>query len=946
MANEKELESKAKKVADGYDKVMKEYNGQVIYSITKNDKDEQMYEDNYIWTYYDDIHEYFTTYYTTQNKSKRLERLNAAYQRYTKRKNANNQQAKNNPAPQNNQQVQNGQAQQNSQQLQNSQQGQNNSVAQSNQQVQNGQVAQNSQQLQNSQQGQNNSVAQSNQQGQNNPVAQKKKLSATEVFDEFSQEMQLKDKEPPVKVEAGTWKFVSKERINEIRKMCQWIYRHYNDTGIGGHTQMFFAQKFVLNQPIPIKMVAFYMVENKLDSLKPEDILRIYKEYSPDYDNFRNHVAKSKIHFIDMLTGKRIRWERLENAMQVAIQSTPIINQIGKMETNAIEEEQAKLNNPSQNQASNNASNNSNPSNSNLNNSNLNNSSLNNSNLNNSNLNNSSLNNSNLNNSNLCNSNANNVIDEQLIKEAAQNSKATFEQLLNKLIAYKKLEEEINSATTQQTKTQKQQQLDALKEEITKIVNDSQKKIAFFRDIINSEDKGINEETETMDKVGNGLGWVDSSLNNLVTVESDARNYIKELNESKSEEGLAGLLKKLFEKYDIDKILEKYENIAGKIFSLLGGVTGVVEVITFVMDAVNFWNSISQITVMENVSTATELTSGVVSLSSNIMGAVEAIKDSFFALEETAEATETITNLTKATGITLAIAGGISAGKGIFDLAKINRQNKVKNEALDSINSNISAKIAVNSSNNNNSNNNNNANAVNNNSNSNNVNAVNVALLKEKKIIENIDAQYKRGAGKKKFSAIANVLTGGLDVAGGVVIATGVAFPIGTVALGISLGLKFITWAVNRYKKKVAYKEIIDKYIDMDIIYQKVKDNMLNGVADKATLEKKIDANKSNIKRQIRYEIAAKEGCSNPEKFMQFILKKYALFLYNKVFYDDKNKLIHKGRNNFKDLTKDGTESYMYRNFLKGYGIRAAYPKDENDDPYPDAVTIATQIKY
>ncbi len=791
MASKKELEAKAKSVADGYDKVIKEYNDQIIYKIADNNKDKQIYIDNYIWTYYDSIHEYFENYYNKdENTSKRLKRLFEAYESYKQSDNKHNISS--------------------------------------------------------------NSISQDNQQGG--------QLSVSETLNQFASQMELKsekEKEVPVNVEPGAWKNVNASYVSEIRKMCQWIYRHYNDTGIGGKTQMFFAQKYILNQPLPIKMVAFYMVENKLTSLQPTDIINIYVSYKPDYHRFKDSISQSKIHIFNKMMGKNIKWSRLENAMQVAIQSSEYINEIGRIE-NKEESNRAFIQDGEKGDLD------------------------------------------------ISNNELDSVVDANI---------NALTELFNALIAYKNLKEkaevdERNGDIDDSTR----QELQIKMNEIVSKVNNENINIDSFYNVIKSNAKSLGGKKSVKDIIMKQAPSIKKKSNNMSKIEPFARSMVAEANALAE----SGQLSPIGITKTIVKISKEYKKIADIVKTSIGGMSNIAGIISLYFNYINFFKSIKKKTAMQNTSDAMGILGETAVLAGSITSTVNGIMKSANLMQPKAT-TSLISSASSGVSVINVVAGGATAignsivmGKGIFDVVKANKQSSIEKKAYNDI---------VSSSNDD----------------------------RTKNIMKNVDLQYKNNNKKNNYNAYEKIISGGLKSAGGVLTMTGVGALIGSVLTGISLGVDLVSWIVDTKKSNKSYKEIIDNYIGMEKVYEDVKTNILSNSSDKTNAEKLITSNKDKIKRQIRYEVAAIEGCSNPTIFMEFILKKYASFIYNKIFYiNGENKpqnLIHKEREDFDKLKEKGTDSYKYREFLKAYGIKVTYPKNISDTPAPSATAIAKKMK-
>lgn len=110
------------------------------------------------------------------------------------------------------------------------------------------------------------------------------------------------------------------QKIN-MNKISQWMVRN----AAGSDTASSFVLNFIMNQPVRLKLLAYYLIET--ESRRATDSLGILNSqgYVPDLNHFKDKMIASKFKFWKRFTGSAIYWDKLGDAMRTALSCKPIM---------------------------------------------------------------------------------------------------------------------------------------------------------------------------------------------------------------------------------------------------------------------------------------------------------------------------------------------------------------------------------------------------------------------------------------------------------------------------------------------------------------------------------------------------------------------------------------------------------------------------------------------
>jgi hypothetical protein len=165
--------------------------------------------------------------------------------------------------------------------------------------------------------------------------------------------------------------------------------------------------------------------------------------------------------------------------------------------------------------------------------------------------------------------------------------------------------------------------------------------------------------------------------------------------------------------------------------------------------------------------------------------------------------------------------------------------------------------------------------------------------------------------------AAAQMVSGSLELMGGVLTATGVSAvagaALGTVGAIISLTSDVVKYFQNRQNMK----DTIDDYVNMD----KMMDIINKSVKDKSSM------NTDEVKDQLREEMVARLHYASIEDLYDSIVDEYAAYIYNHIFFENGNLS--------KPLDKEAKANEGYIDLLKGFGAEPDFSKKK---PGPKAI--------
>lgn len=179
----------------------------------------------------------------------------------------------------------------------------------------------------------------------------------------------------------------------------------------------------------------------------------------------------------------------------------------------------------------------------------------------------------------------------------------------------------------------------------------------------------------------------------------------------------------------------------------------------------------------------------------------------------------------------------------------------------------------------------------------------------------------------KAGSAALDVVSGSLQMMGGVLSLTGVGSIVGTVLSCVGTAVSLAKSIKEYFEKKKNTEATVDAYIKMDSILELVMERLKQRGMNYAEKE---------VRKQIRQEIIASLGFASINSFYTHITRVYAQFLYDRAFYKDGTMLTMS--------SPEADRKNPYVEMLKSFGVKAVFPKDENGVPQPDIDTIAGKM--
>lgn len=140
-----------------------------------------------------------------------------------------------------------------------------------------------------------------------------------------------KDKREKDGTDENLSKNISEAQKNGIRDIEKWMYRNANHKGLAVAQSS--KQRFIhhiLMLPPRMKLLMFYLIENaKRHNPEYGDVLASQINYQPNLENFKDKMVASKWKIGLRLTGDQIRWDKLEDTLQIARQATPLLAMFG-----------------------------------------------------------------------------------------------------------------------------------------------------------------------------------------------------------------------------------------------------------------------------------------------------------------------------------------------------------------------------------------------------------------------------------------------------------------------------------------------------------------------------------------------------------------------------------------------------------------------------------------
>ena len=199
----------------------------------------------------------------------------------------------------------------------------------------------------------------------------------------------------------------------------------------------------------------------------------------------------------------------------------------------------------------------------------------------------------------------------------------------------------------------------------------------------------------------------------------------------------------------------------------------------------------------------------------------------------------------------------------------------------------------------------------------------------EEENVDEIAALQGRISESREGSGAMKMISGTLQVAGGILAAAGVTGPVGAILSGIATGINLAISVKEYFERKKNRIETIDKYIKMDDIEALVRPRIAADPSRRQLL--------SDLREQIRAEVIASLGFSGEDSFYVHITRTYARFLRRKAFYKDDGQTAI--------LATDPEAKNPYAKMIQSFGLKAIFPARQGDEPKPDVDTLASKMK-
>lgn len=219
-----------------------------------------------------------------------------------------------------------------------------------------------------------------------------------------------------------------------------------------------------------------------------------------------------------------------------------------------------------------------------------------------------------------------------------------------------------------------------------------------------------------------------------------------------------------------------------------------------------------------------------------------------------------------------------------------------------------------------------------------------------------------RNQNNEMISGTAKAISGALQLAGGIMDASLIAAPIGTVLNGIGTAISVVTSIALYFKKKSDKKDTIDEYIGMEEPLEgtDMKESLMDmilrlseeAIAKMEWTDKQkeyqrelIKKNRSKIKKVIRENVIAMLGFASVDGLYKAIMNEYAEFLYAHAFYKDG--ILDEDKRVLKKDIKDGSckKEQAYAEMLKSTGVDVKYPEDSSTPPNVTIEFISTKLQ-
>lgn len=205
----------------------------------------------------------------------------------------------------------------------------------------------------------------------------------------------------------------------------------------------------------------------------------------------------------------------------------------------------------------------------------------------------------------------------------------------------------------------------------------------------------------------------------------------------------------------------------------------------------------------------------------------------------------------------------------------------------------------------------------------------------------------------EEISGSAKAIGGALQLVGGILDASMVAAPIGTILNGIGTVITLGTSIFLFFKKKSDKKTTIDEYIGLtkplegtgmnesllDVILRGCREVLQNSTLTDQQKQEYwllVIASIDTLKDGIRNEVMGMLGYSGIEDFYRDIIRQYSEFLYIHTFYrdgvvDEDHKVLEK------DITDHSCEKEeSYAKLLNSIGIEVKYPTNKEEETKVD----------
>ena len=196
-------------------------------------------------------------------------------------------------------------------------------------------------------------------------------------------------------------------------------------------------------------------------------------------------------------------------------------------------------------------------------------------------------------------------------------------------------------------------------------------------------------------------------------------------------------------------------------------------------------------------------------------------------------------------------------------------------------------------------------------------------LTKDEKILSRFLKHQSADAKRQKAVGSLELVSGGINVAMGALMFTGLVGIPALAALGlVNIGISIAKLVTNTVMKKKNRRQAVDDFLQLDDKVKEIKQVALDNDPDAKINEKQ-------LREEVRKEALAKLGYSSYMECYRFIVAQAAELLYDK---------------NFVNVPQEESERQMYSSALDSVGLKRSKKKVEGEVQHPTAAEIYKKL--